>query len=220
MIDIYIDYEYHPNQAENLSAPAKAEEAMRRSQEEAAETRRKIVKVASRAWRRHGLEGIGIADLMKEAGLTHGGFYKHFSSKNAAVAEALAFAFAESSGTRDRLVAEAPPADRLRVFIETYLSEAHLARPDRGCALAALGAEGARAAPEIRAVLDDAYERLAASAAALLTGDEAARLSRGRALVGAMVGTLIMARTLTDPAAASDLLARARADLRASYAPA
>ena len=190
---------------------------MRRSQQEAAETRRKILKTAGRAWRRHGLSGIGIADVMKEAGLTHGGFYKHFSSKNAAIAEALAAAFEETSASRNRLVADAAPQDRLRVFIETYLSESHLDRPDRGCALAALGGEAPRAAPQVRAVLDGAYERFTASAAALLPGEEATRLSRARALVAALIGTLIMARSLNDRAAATDLLARAREDLLATY---
>src|ERR1700710_2692019 len=110
------------------------------------ETHERIVDAAARALRRHGYEGVGVADVMKEAGLTHGGFYSHFESREAMLAEALVRAGRDSSvnmseGIRARVARGNSP---LRSFIEVYLSDAHLSGAEQGCPVAALGSEMSR----------------------------------------------------------------------------
>ena len=191
---------------------------MRQSKEEAARTRARILKTASRAYRRRGLAGIGLAEVMAEAGLTHGGFYKHFPSKDALAAEAIAFALDETRATLETAIAAAPPGGGMAALIATYLTPAHRDRPDRGCALAALGTEAAHGAPAVRAELAKGYRRLADLAAAQMTdGDEASRRARGQALASAMVGALMLARAEPDPARADSLLAENRAALQAAF---
>ena len=191
---------------------------MRQSKEEAARTRARIVKTASRAYRRRGLDGIGLAEVMAEAGLTHGGFYKHFPSKDALAAEAVAFALDETRGTLQAAIAAAPPGGGLAALVETYLTPAHRDRPERGCALAALGTAAAHGAPVVRAELAQGYRRLADLAAAQMAGgDAAARAARGLALASAMVGALMLARAEPDPARADAVLAENRDALIAAF---
>src|SRR6266540_946072 len=97
------------------------------------ETRERILRAAARAIRKHGYEGVGVADVMKEAGLTHGGFYAHFES-------------------RDALLAAAKPGQELMALVDTYLSDGHLAAPEQGCAIAAAGSEVPRQEAEVRRV--------------------------------------------------------------------
>ena len=106
----------------------------------------------------------------------------------------------------------------MAALIATYLTPAHRDRPDRGCALAALGTEAAHGAPAVRAELAKGYRRLADLAAAQMTdGDEASRRARGQALASAMVGALMLARAEPDPARADSLLAENRAALQAAF---
>src|SRR5437763_6398319 len=99
----------------------------------------RIVSVAARAIRRSGYEGTGVADIMKEAGLTHGGFYAHFASREAMLAEAADRAGAEGMKLAMRVAADAPPDRALEAIARAYLSKAHVEAVERGCAVAALG---------------------------------------------------------------------------------
>src|SRR5256885_11713934 len=102
-------------------------------------THERIVEAAARAIRRSGYDGTGVADIMKDAGLTHGGFYAHFASREAMLAEAADRAGRESVETMARIAATAPPKHALRAMMEAYLSKDHVAGVETGCAAAALG---------------------------------------------------------------------------------
>src|SRR5438270_11833799 len=111
---------------------------MKVSREQAARTRERIIETAARRFRERGYEGIGVADLMKEAGLTHGGFYGHFASKEELIAEASARALTESLA-RLSDIAERAHDDPLSAMADAYLSSGHRDDPGDGCLLAALG---------------------------------------------------------------------------------
>src|ERR1700747_2548298 len=101
------------------------------------DTHERIVDIAARAIRRHGYAGVGVADIMKEAGLTHGGFYAHFGSRDALVVEALERAGAESIAKMTAEAEAAPDGTAIDVLVTRYLSDAHVNAPDAGCTLAA-----------------------------------------------------------------------------------
>src|SRR6202171_634726 len=111
---------------------------LRQSREVARATRQKIVKAAARAFRKQGFAGIGIADLMARSGLTHGGFYKHFASKDALAAEACSSALEASRQALIDAMASAPKGRRLEAILNSYLSIVHRDHPGHGCAIAAL----------------------------------------------------------------------------------
>ena len=113
-------------------------------------THERIVDAAARAIRRSGYDGTGVADIMKDAGLTHGGFYAHFASREAMLAEAADRAGAESVAAVERIAAAAPPRQALQAMLQAYLSKAHVEGVETGCAVAALGSEMPRQAPEVR----------------------------------------------------------------------
>src|SRR3954447_7026784 len=114
------------------------------------ETHERILKTAAAAIRRHGYDGVSVADIMKEAGLTHGGFYAHFDSREAMLAEALDRAGAQSMETLSRSAESATSRDPLEALVANYLSDRHLASPESGCTLAALASETRRQSPAVR----------------------------------------------------------------------
>jgi TetR/AcrR family transcriptional repressor of nem operon len=130
---------------------------MRKSKQEAAATRRRIVKAAAAQFRLNGIGGTGLSDLMAAAGLTHGGFYRHFESKDQLVAEACAAA-TESAMTT--FFSNESPRNGLKARVAKYLSPAHRDDPSRGCPLAALGSEIARSDEKTRAAATQAFLRL------------------------------------------------------------
>lgn len=169
----------------------------------------RIVQAASRAIRRAGHRGVGVADLMKEAGLTHGGFYAHFPSRDALVAEAMQRAGRDNATAMEAAVArrEALGESRFEALVRSYLHDSHLEHPEEGCVVAALASEMPRQEDPVR---DEARRRVAALVAlvrATLPPDAA----RGQAEVAtaAMVGALQLARTLGGTAG-RELLARTR----------
>ena len=113
-------------------------------------THERIVEAAARAIRRSGYDGTGVADIMKEAGLTHGGFYAHFASHEAMLAEAADRAGAEGIAAMERIANSAQPDRALQAMMEAYLSKAHVEGVETGCATAALVSEMPRQAPEVR----------------------------------------------------------------------
>src|SRR3954447_7319599 len=128
---------------------------MRKSREEAAETRKRIVKAAACEFREKGIVATGLADLMKAAGMTHGGFYKHFASKDQLVAEAFAQAVEEAFGRM-----EAQPT--IDAAVAGYLSTRHRGPPASGCPLSAIGSELARTDAATREAATAGFERLVA----------------------------------------------------------
>lgn len=163
-------------------------------------THERIVCVAARAIRRSGYDGIGVADLMKEAGLTHGAFYAHFPSREAMLAEAAGQAFAESAAAAAAAVASAPPDKALASMIRSYLSREHLEHADVGCPLAALGSETARQTPEVRRVATRHIKEMI-DLVARQSPDWGQSDAHQRALVtvATMVGALLLARAVDDP---------------------
>src|SRR5437868_10407097 len=113
-------------------------------------THERIVAAAARATRRTGYDGTGVAEIMKEVGLTHGGFYAHFASREAMLAEAADRAGAESVATLTGVAAAAPPQEALPAMIRAYLSKEHVDGVETGCPVAALGSETPRQAPKVR----------------------------------------------------------------------
>lgn len=178
---------------------------MRVSREVAARNRRNVVETAGELFREHGYDGIGIAALMKEAGLTQGGFYKQFASKEALAAEATAAAIAENRGRWEDAISasDASPAEAVADF---YLSEAHLAQRRQGCAFAALACEAPRH-PDVRDAFTDGVERAVEMLAP--GGDQTAR-EAAMAQLARQVGALVLARAVGDPALAEELLNAAR----------
>jgi len=114
------------------------------------ETRERILRAAARAIRKHGYEGVGVADVMKEVGLTHGGFYAHFKSRDALLAAAAEQEGAESSAHLSRAIAAAKPGQELMALVDAYLSDGHVAAPEQGCAIAAAGTEVPRQQKDVR----------------------------------------------------------------------
>ena len=151
------------------------------------ETHARIVAHAAKALRAAGYDGVSVAEIMKEAGLTHGGFYAHFASRDALVAEALEQATKESATTL-------AGADDIATFAESYLSDAHVKKPELGCALAALGSETRRQPTAVRKIATKNVNAFTKRLESL--GD----LDEDQALVAlsAMVGALMLARAVDD----------------------
>ena len=182
-------------------------------------TRRRIVETAAAALRRQGLAGIGVAELMREAGLTHGGFYAHFPSKDALIAAALAHAGEQSLRWYGAVAATAAEA-KLQKIIDAYLTPRHCAHPEQGCAVAALGSEVAREGGTAREALRQRIEEQLDLLGQL--APSADRKTRERQAIGAfaaMIGGLILARGLGEGPESERLLADVRAFLQDALAP-
>ena len=178
---------------------------MRKSREEAAQTRRRIVEAASCEFRKNGIVATGLNDLMKAAGLTHGGFYKHFESKDQLVAEAM-----RRGRGRDRSkgwLLSRP----INAAVAAYLSTRHRDNPASGCPLAAIGSELARTDRKAREAATAGFVRLVD----ILAGKAGTADARRRALVAAatMIGAVTMSRMVTDPELSAEILREAEKSL-------
>lgn len=184
---------------------------MRYPKDHKARTRRKIVETAARAFREQGLDGVGVADLMARAGLTHGGFYAHFDSKDALIEAACRHGIGATIETLDFRARNAPPGDGLRTLVRAYLSRAH--RDDRagGCIMPSLAGEIARHGPATRGAVTDQLRRLGEVIARHLPdGDAEARQRRALAIASSLVGAIALARAVDDPALSDAILDAAR----------
>jgi TetR/AcrR family transcriptional regulator, transcriptional repressor for nem operon len=177
----------------------------------------RILDAASRALRRGGYAGVGVADVMKEAGLTHGGFYAHFASRDALLAGALNHAGQESSGALAQRVAArvAEGSSPFRALIELYLSDRHIAAVETGCPVAALGSEMPRQSAELRAASRERVRSLLTLVGSVLPRDAAP--GSEFAVTSMMVGALQMARALGDNAEGKAVLAASREALLRQY---
>ena len=182
----------------------KAKHGIRTSAKEASHER--IVSAAARAIRRSGYGGTGVADIMKEAGLTHGAFYAHFESREAMLAEAASRACAESAAVAVNVAASVPPEQALALMLRTYLSPEHVAQVELGCPLAALGSETPRQAPEVRRVTTrHVKEMIDLVARQSPDWGQPGAHEGALATVATMVGALLLARAVDEPALSSSL---------------
>ena len=183
------------------------------------ESHERIVQAAARAIRRSGYDGTGVADIMKEAGLTHGAFYAHFDSREAMLAEAADRAGAESNAFGARVIAAAPAEQAFQALIQAYLSKEHLAGIETGCPVAALGSEMPRQAPEVRRAATRRIKEMI-DLVARLSPDWGQSGAHERALVtvATMVGTLMLARAVDDAALSESLCSAALKRLTTSGA--
>lgn len=191
---------------------------MRVTREKAQENREKIIAVAGSLLREKGFDGIGVADIMKAADLTHGGFYGHFKSKDdlAALAcgESLARAAERWGQVRDKA-----GDDAFKAMITHYLSPRQFDGAGRGCALVALGAEAPRQPKSVRAVFREGLGKLLDVLVATIPGTKAARRKKSLAVMAQLVGAGVLARAVDDTALAEEILEATRQDLLARMEP-
>jgi TetR/AcrR family transcriptional repressor of nem operon len=187
---------------------------MRVSREKAAENRERIIAVASTLLREKGFDGIGVADIMKAAELTHGGFYGHFESKDDLAAQACQAALTKSA-ERWTEVRDKAGDDAFAAMISHYLSPRQYDSSGRGCALVALGADAPRQARSVRTVFRDGLMRLVEVLMATLPGTKAARRREALAVMAQLVGAGVLARAVNDGALAEEILEATKRDLLA-----
>ncbi len=177
---------------------------MRVSREQAAENHEKIVEAASLLFRQQGFDGVSVDTIMQQAGLTHGGFYGHFKSKEDLAAQAVARALEHATERQSRYT-------NIAELVTEYLSQRHCNDPARGCAIAALGGDIARQGQSVRRGLTAHVRAQFDRFAQLLKGDTPAkRRKRAIATLAGIVGALTLARAVDDPALSKEILAAAR----------
>jgi TetR/AcrR family transcriptional repressor of nem operon len=163
-------------------------------------THERIVETAARAIRRSGYGGPGVADIMKEAGLTHGGFYAHFESREGMLAQAADRAGADTVAFLAGVAAAAPPKQELDAMLRAYLSKEHVESAETGCAVAALGSEMPRQAPKVRrAATHRIKEMIDLVARQLPDWGRPGAHERALVTVATALGALILARAVDDP---------------------
>jgi TetR/AcrR family transcriptional repressor of nem operon len=187
---------------------------MRKSKLETADTRRRIVEVAAREFRSKGIQATGLADLMSEAGLSHGGFYRHFESKDQLVAEACEAGLSAIIDKLDAAAGEHAGSEGFRKIVDAYVSASHRDTPADGCPLAGMGSELARADKHTREAAARGFDGLV---------DVLAKRSRRRQhsaahsdavfALSAMIGAVTMARIVDDPEASAAILQNVREHL-------
>lgn len=191
---------------------------MRYSNEHKAETRRRVLKEAAQEIRAKGPDGVAVAAVMARAGLTHGGFYAHFESKDAMIADAIGTMFDDARGRSDAIEQTSDPRAALKAYIDFYLSPAHRDRRERGCPLPALSGDLARSGEQQRARFGKGMEALTMRLAKALGGIGIAEAhAEGSAMLAQMVGAVALSRAVADPAQSDAILADVHALLVARY---
>lgn len=185
---------------------------MRVSKEQAARNRERVIEVAGRLFREHGFDGVSIDAVMAEAGLTHGGFYKTFRSKDDLIAEACRVAAQRSTEEWIGQAASSPHA--LRDLVSKYLSPGHCSDHGAGCLFAALATDAARRDESIRTAFAGALKAFAAHVARLMRGrSEARRREAALATIATMIGAVAMARAADGDPFADEVLMAARSSI-------
>ncbi len=179
---------------------------MKVSREQAVENRERVLGVAAQLFRERGFDGVGLADIMKAAGLTHGGFYGQFSSKDDLLAQASTRAFEGGTAWWQQMAAETPDQP-LQAISAAYLSTAHRDQPGQGCWVAALGSEVARQSAPVRRAVTEGIQAMAEMLAQWMPGrSKAAQREKALATYAAMVGALVLARAVDDAALSDEIL--------------
>jgi len=184
---------------------------MRYSKEHKQETHARIVRKASMRLREKGAHGVGVADLMKEAGLTHGGFYAHFDSREALVIEAFGYAMDRSMEHWRKTAEGIAPEKRFSTIVDSYLTTMHRDDPGRGCAVPTLGAEIARESPKTRRAFAAKLEQMIDMIADQIPDvpRKAAR-KQAAATLATMMGTLVLSRVAGNGEFSEEILAAGR----------
>lgn len=191
---------------------------MRYQADHKATTHRRILKNAARRLRAEGLNGPGVATLMKASGLTVGGFYKHFRDKEELLAEAVEEGFSEFGERVFAVLEQIPPEDRWKAMVRWYLSPEHCQHPDHGCPIAALAPEIARAAPAVRKKVAGLMKARRARMLKFMPGATASEKEKNfNAIFTAMAGAVAVARIFPDPRERERLLNSARDHLLESF---
>ncbi len=188
---------------------------MRYSESHAAETRVKVVREAAAQIRRNGPGNVSVAGVMSAAGLTHGGFYAHFRSKDDLVAGAMEAMFEQA---RDRFFKETQGREgsaALAAFIDYYVSPTHRDHPERGCPVTALANDLPRLRGKARKTYDAGVQRMIDRIAVLLPGNVLDRDALALSLVAEMVGAVALSRALSEPVLSDGILKTARQTLKA-----
>lgn len=183
---------------------------MKVSREQVADNRRRILEAAGQLFREHGFEAVTVAQVMKAAGLTHGGFYGHFESKDALIAQALAHVRGSATPDKDFDLAR---------YAAAYLSPRHRDDLAGGCPMAALGAETVRGTTQAREALTDSVRRQLERFAADAPGTKTQKRRTAIGAWSAMVGALVLARVSADPELADELLTQTQAFIRERLKP-
>src|SRR6266850_7061867 len=179
-------------------------EAVRVTRKQAAANREKVLEVAGTLFRERGFDGIGVVDIMKRAGLTHGGFYGQFTSKDDLAAETTARVLGKA-GWQERLTGKADPS--FGEVVRAYLSPRHRDDPGTGCLIAAVGSDAARQPRAVRRAFTDGFRAQIGALMKLVQGrSQAARRERALATMASLVGALILARAVDDPALSDEIL--------------
>jgi TetR/AcrR family transcriptional regulator, transcriptional repressor for nem operon len=186
---------------------------VRVTREQAAAHREKILDVAGTLFRERGFDGIGVADIMKQAGLTHGGFYGHFKSKDDLAAEITGRVLGRP-GWLERLTGTPKPS--FAEVVREYLSPRHREDAGRGCLLAALGSDVVRQPRSVRRAFTDGLRLRVKVLQELLPGRSAARRQKALATMAGLVGALILARAVDDPQLSDEILDAATSTLAQS----
>lgn len=183
---------------------------MRRSKEDKAETHRVIVEQAARLFRERGIEQTSVADVMQAAKLTHGGFYRHFQSKDDLVAVAIETAMAEVLEE----LRQAPPNDAPRAVVDRYtskyLSEGHVNNPQIGCPIAALAVEAGRMGGRVAVATAENIKRVIGSIAAHVPGSKQAARERSAVMFATLVGAVVIARAAENSEIGKEVLSACR----------
>ena len=175
------------------------------------ETRKKVVKAAAAAVRAKGPDGVGVAEIMAEVGLTHGGFYAHFPSKQALVAAAVNEAFDQGRRRFGRLTASHHGLDAFAIFLGYYVSMDHRAHPERGCPIATISSDVPRQGQPVREIFDAGVASLIGRIAAWLPGEDAIeRQDLAGSLLAEMAGAVSLSRAVSDDAMAERFLDQSR----------
>ena len=189
---------------------------MRYDDEHKEKTRAKVLQVASRAIREDGPGGVGVAAIMAEAGLTHGGFYGHFKSKDDLVTEAIRQMFRDASGKFAATTGDKAAAEALSAYIGFYLSRSHRDGRNVGCPLPSLSADLARLPEAARVVFGEGVDGLTGFIAEKLEAmGEAEPEALASSVLSELVGAVSLARAVADPAQSDAILKASRASLRA-----
>lgn len=190
---------------------------MGHSREDKAESHDRIVRVAAARFREAGVEGVGLADLMKDAGLTHGGFYRHFGSREDLVAEAVERALQDGGRAVASLDgSDRPPPVLLALLVDGYLSAAHRDSLATSCAVTTLAGDVARSNARARTAYTRQVDAYLALLAKLIASDsQASRRAQAIAAMSTLVGAVSMARAVNDEALSEEILKSAAQELKA-----
>jgi TetR/AcrR family transcriptional regulator, transcriptional repressor for nem operon len=189
---------------------------MRYGPDHSEKTKSRVVKIAAAQMRKRGPDNVGVADVMSRAGLTHGGFYAHFNSKDDLIAAAIGRMFEESRARFREWTQGKDQPGALRSYINAYVSKAHRDKPENGCAIAALSSDIGRQGTKARAAYDAGVLGLAGAIATLLPiEDDVKRRALALSMLSEMTGAVAAARAVSDPALSEEILSSARRSLRA-----